>query len=273
MTRAARTRVDAPGTTRAFHWGAHPSRRHSRNGRSKVTALSLAPRRRQTQRAVAAMLGSALLSFALVVESHAQTRIGRLFSGPDQRMELDRLRSDTDFGAPAEPIVDPAGPDSRSDPEGGTTALAVTFNGLVVRSDGHRVAWIDGVETAPGATTATGVRIEAHRAPGARLGVRLPDGRTSAVLEPGQSIDADGRMRDAYEHRPVGIAAGVAGRRLKDSGGSDEGADAGAPVGLPGSDSPPGLPADVVQEFLRAARAVSAPLGEGESEVPSAGDG
>ena len=198
------------------------------------------------------MLGSALLSFALVVESHAQTRIGRLFSGPEQRIELDRLRSDTDSGAPAEPVVDPAGPDFRSGPEGGPPAFAVTFNGLVVRSDGHRVAWIDGVETVPGATTATGVRIEAHRAPGARLRVRLPDGKTNAVLAPGQSIDADGRMRNAYERRPTGTATGVAGGSPEDSGGNEEGEDAGAPVGLPASDSSVPIPADVVQEVLGA---------------------
>ena len=172
---------------------------------------------------MAGLLGSALLSFALVVESHAQTRIGRLFSGPDQRIELDRLRSAADVGASAEPVVDPpAGSDSRFGPEGGTTALAATLNGLVVRSDGHRIAWIDGVETVPGTTSATGLRIEARHALGAPLRVRLSDGRTSAVLEPGQSIDADGRMRDAYERRPAGTAPGVADRRLEDSSGSDE---------------------------------------------------
>ena len=265
MIRAARMPVDAPGTTRTLHRGPRPSRRHSRNGRSNATASSPAPRRRQTRRAAAGMLGSALLSLALVVESHAQTRIGRLFSGPDQRIELDRLRSAADVGASVEPVVDPpAGPDSRFGPEGGTTALAATLNGLVVRSDGHRIAWIDGVETVPGTTSATGLRIEARHALGAPLRVRLSDGRTSAVLEPGQSIDADGRMRDAYERRPAGTAPGVADRRLEDSSGSDERAGAGTPVGLP---------AAVVQKFLRATRADSSPLGNGESEAASAGDG
>ena len=223
MIRAARMPVDAPGTTRVLHRGPHSSRRHSRNGRSNVTVSSPAPRRRQRRRVVAGLLGSALLSFALVVESHAQTRIGRLFSGPDQRIELDRLRSAADVGASVEPVVDPpAGSDSRFGPEGGTTALAATLNGLVVRSDGHRIAWIDGVETVPGTTSSTGLRIEASHALGAPLRVRLSDGRTSALLEPGQSIDADGRMRDAYERRPAGIAPGVADPHLEDASGSDE---------------------------------------------------
>ena len=265
MIRAARMPVDVPGTTRALYREPHPSRRHSRNGRSNVTVSSPAPRRAQRRRGAAGLLGSALLSFALVVESHAQTRIGRLFSGPDQRIELDRLRSAADVGASAEPVVDPpAGPDSRFGPEGGTTALAATLNGLVVRSDGHRIAWIDGVETVPGTTSATGLRIEARHALGAPLRVRLSDGRTSAVLEPGQSIDADGRMRDAYERRPAGTAPGVADQRLEDSSASDERAGAGTPVGLP---------AAVVQKFLRATRADSSPLGNGESEAASAGDG
>ena len=219
------------------------------------------------------MLGSALLLVAVSVQSEAQSRLGRLFSGPEQRIELDRLRSDVDVAAPGEPVAGPAEADSRPGPDRGPPVFAATFNGLVVRGDGHRVAWVDGVETVPGAMTPTGVRIDAVRTPGARLRVRLSDGRTSAVLEPGQSIDAEGRIRDAYERGSTGTATGAAAGHLENSGGIDEGADAGTGVGSPGSDSPAALPADLVQEFLRATRAASAPLGTSVSGAPSAGDG
>ena len=269
MTRNAPTRVDAPRVPGAFRPAAHPPRRVSWNVRSNVTAHSPALRRRP--RTGTGMLGSALLLVAVSVQSEAQSRLGRLFSGPEQRIELDRLRSDVDVTAPGEPAAGPDEADSRPGP--GPPVFAATFNGLVVRGDGHRMAWIDGVETVPGAMTPTGVRIDAVRTPGGRLRVRLSDGRTSAVLEPGQSVDAEGRIRDAYERGSTGTATGAAAGRPENSGGIDEGTDAGTGVGSPSSGPPAALPADLVEEFLRATRAASAPLGESVSGAPSAGDG
>ena len=271
MTRNARTRVDAPRVPGAFRPAAHPPRRVSWNVRSNVTAHSPALRRRP--RTGTSVLGSALLLVAVSVQSEAQSRLGRLFSGPEQRIQLDRLRSDVDVTAPGEPVAGPDEADSDSRPGPGPPVFAATFNGLVVRGDGHRMAWIDGVETVPGAMTPTGVRIDAVRTPGGRLRVRLSDGRTSAVLEPGQSVDAEGRIRDAYERGSTGTATDTAGKHLENSGEIDEGADAGTPVGSPGSNSPAALSADLLQELLRTTRAASAPLGTGVSGAPSAGDG
>ena len=211
-------------------------------------------------------LGSTLLALALVVDSYAQTRIGRLFSSPEQRIELDRLRNDPGFGKGAEPVVDQTGPESGPRPERGLSALAVTFNGVVIRNDGHRVVWIDGVETASGMTPA-GVRIEADRTSGGRLRIQLPDGRTSAVLDPGQAIDATGRVRKAYERRPTGLAAGIPGGRPAESDSAEAGEDAVAPIGSPEAVSPLTLPPGLVQDLLRGTRADSVPLGADASSI------
>ena len=203
----------------------------------------------------------------------AQTRIGRLFSTPEQRIELDRLRNGSGFGQDTEPVIDPTSSESRARPERGPSVSAVTFNGVVIRSDGHRVAWIDGVETAAGAMTPAGVRIEADHTPGGRLRIRLSDGRTSTVLEPGQSIGANGRVRKAYERRSTGVAAGAAAGRTADSGGGEEGEGDAVPVGSPDLVSPPAFPTNLVQELLPGSRPASATLGEGASDARSAGDG
>ena len=215
------------------------------------------------------MLGSALLVVAVSVQSEAQSRLGRLFSGPEQRIELDRLRSDVGVTAPGEPVAGPDEADSRPASGRGPPVFAATFNGLVVRGDGHRVAWIDGVETVPGAMTPTGVRIDAVRTPGARLRVRLSVGRTSAVLEPGQSVDPAGRIRDAYERGSTGTATGAAVGRLENPDGIDEGADAGTGAGSPGSGPPAALPADLLREFLRATQDASVPPGSSVPGTPS----
>ena len=171
-----------------------------------MSGLARAGRRRWSASAPVGMLGSILLSLCPVTDSYAEQRIGRLFSSPEQRIELDRMRNDPGPGVEAEPIVDRAGRDSRHEPAGNRPAHAVTVNGVVLRSDGHRVAWIDGVETVAGTTTPAGVRIEAQ-APGGGLRIRLPDGRASAALKPGQVLDANGRVREVYERRPTNTAA------------------------------------------------------------------
>ena len=168
------------------------------------------------------VLAGAVVLFAPAGDSHAQSRIARLFSSPEQRVELDRLREDLRAGVVAEPFHDGIGQESQPAPERAAPALAATLDGVVTRSDGHRVAWIDGVETAVGGSTPAGVRVETVRAPGGRLRIRVSLGRTSAVLEPGQSIDPDGRVRNAYERRSRAVAAGTSGERTTHSGGADE---------------------------------------------------
>ena len=86
-------------------------------------------------------------------------------------------------------------------------AIAVTVDGVVLRSDGHGIAWVNGGETASGSTTAADNRIESDHAPDGRLRIRLPDRRGSAVLKPGQTMNGDGRVLDAFERdRGAGTA-------------------------------------------------------------------
>ena len=156
--------------------------------------------RRWRERALAGVVASALLALLPATDPYAQSRIGRLFSSPEQRIDLDRLRSDPGSGEVAEPDVAEPGSESVPEPEGGLPASAVTLNGVVLRGDGHRVAWVNGVEIVAGTTTPAGIRIDADRTPGGRVRIRLPQGRMSAVLKPGQTIDVQGGVRDVYEY-------------------------------------------------------------------------
>ena len=165
--------------------------------------------------------GGALLNFAAATDAQAQSRIGRLFSSPGQRIELDRLRNESDGGKNAQPRIERTGGEFRPESEPGPSVPGVTFNGIVIRSDGHRVAWIDGVETAEGETTPAGVRIDADHTPGGRLRIRLSHGRTSAVLEPGQFVGDGGRTHKAYDRRSNHVAGGLARKHAIDA---DDGA-------------------------------------------------
>lgn len=217
---------------------------------------------------VAALAGDAGDSAPVVA-----TRIGRLFSSPEQRIELDRLRNGSDSGRDADAAAGQTRRGSRPGPGRDPSAPAVTFNGIVVRNDGHLVAWVDGVEAAAGAATPAGVRIETDHTLDGRFRIRSSDGRTSAVLKPGQTVAGNGRVRDAYEHRPAKVRAGIPGQRPVDSGDGGKGEDAAASVGSSDAASPPALPADLVLELLRRMRAGRAPLGMDVSDVRAGGDG
>lgn len=204
----------------------------------------------------------------------AATRIGRLFSSPEQRIELDRLRNDSDSGKDANAVAGQTGRGSRPEPGRGPSAPAVTFNGIVIRNDdGHLVAWVDGVEAAAGTTTPAGVRIETDRTLDGRFRIRWSDGRASAVLKPGQIVAGNGRVRDAYERRPTKVRAGIPGERPVDSEDGEKGEGAAAPVGPPDAISPPTLPADLVLELLQRMRAGRAPFGMDVSGARAPGDG
>ena len=201
MSRSARTPPGALGAVLPFLRVARRSPSGSSDGELSAAPFSRAARRRRRERALAGVFGSALLALLPATDSYAQSRIGRLFSSPEQRIELDRLRNDPGSGEVAEPVVAEPRLESGPEPERGLPALAVTINGVVLRGDGHRVAWVNGVETVAGTTTPAGIRIDADHTPGGRVRIRLPEGRMSADLKPGQTIDENGRVRDVYEHR------------------------------------------------------------------------
>lgn len=170
---------------------------------------------------MACLVAGALALLAPARDAHAQSqsqsRIGRLFSTPEQRAKLDRLRENTGAGEVAAPAPEPPAREPRTETGREPPALAATFNGIVVRGDAHRVAWIDGVETPAGSSTPAGVRVESERAPDGRLHIRLSRGRTTAVLAPGQSIDANGTVRNAYERHPAALAVEMTDEDVSDT--------------------------------------------------------
>ena len=264
---------DASGAALAFHRRVRGSPPGMADGGPGAAPFP-PPVRRRSACASIGIPGSVLLlllSLFPAADAYAQPRIGRLFSSPEQRIELDRLRDDPGLGTEPEPAPGRTGPESRPAPASGPPAFPVTVNGVVLRSDGRRVAWVNGAETATGTTTPAGIRFDA--APGRGLRIRWPGGRTSAALEPGQTIDAKGRVRDAYERRATPGAPGRPGGRATDPDPGEAGEGAAAPRGAAEPAPPPAFPPGLVRELLRRMPAGSAPPGATASDVPPAGGG
>lgn len=178
-----------------------------------------ASRRSWSTRAPPGLIGCLLLLLSPSAAPQAQEGIGRLFSSPAERIELDRLRDDFDSAKGPKPADATTGPVPDPVSGHGTPARAVRLDGIVLRGGVPRVSWVNGemagVENAP----AEGVRIDADDVSGGQVRIRLPDGRSAVRLKPGQEIAAArGRVLEAYERRPSKSVAPVSGNRAAHTG-------------------------------------------------------
>ena len=181
-----------------------PSRGHSRE---------LVPR---ILRGVLPILAGALPPLAVAAGALEPPGIGRLFSTPEQRAELDRMRADAERAGAMVPAATDASLEPSRELEEAPWVDAVTIDGIVLRDDGHGVAWVNGEKAAVGATTPEGVRVSALIARQGRVRVRIPGERGGSVdLEPGQTIVVEsGRVLDAYHDvRTARHMAASSGRR------------------------------------------------------------
>ena len=187
------------------------------------TSIAGTASRRCGVRPLTGLLGSAVLVLAPTFDCAAESRIGRLFSTVEQRIELDRLRDRPAVVPAAEPAAVEVEVETElplaldPEPERDAMSLVVTVNGLVIRSDGHRLAWVDGVEAGGGATTRGGAGIEVDRTRGGRVRIRVPGHGVHAELKPGQIFDAArGGVFEAYEfHRMSDAAEAIGGGKRR----------------------------------------------------------
>ena len=162
------------------------------------------------------------ISTLLVGVASADT-LGRLFSTPELRIELDDIRNAPDLGKPqAAVVVDVVS-------NRGPVVPTVTINGIVVRSSGQHSSWINGSRIPAGQATQEGIRVETSALGGGSVTIILPAGAETISLKPGQKIDlTTGRLLEAYEYRSNADAASAFKESVVDSFGdssSDEDAE------------------------------------------------
>ena len=231
-----------------------------RGGRPGDGPAAVAAREPRRWCVAASAFGIVLLALVPMTDSTARQRIGRLFSTPEQRLELDRMRSDTGVAEEAMPVAGRTAPESPPGHARGLPAFPVTVDGIVLRSDGHRMAWVNGVEAVLGGATRAEIGIEGESAPNGSLRIRLSAGRKRVVLRSGETIDVDGRVRDAYERRSAGAAETRGGGRTPDGGDDNVGTSAVSRSESPESVTAPLAPESIVPALARSVRAVPVPL-------------
>ncbi|MGH8570573.1 MAG: hypothetical protein ACREXU_21850 [Gammaproteobacteria bacterium] len=141
----------------------------------------------------------ALAAFAAIVQAQD---LGRLFTTPEEREMLEALRRQPPKPqAEAAPVVTPA-------VESAPVAPNVTMNGLVRRSRGRGMVWVNGVTSLEGDLDAQGIEIDVGALRGTTLPVRIGDAPLAVGLKPGQTYDTgEAQVREVYQPAPAGETA------------------------------------------------------------------
>ena len=130
-----------------------------------------------------------------------------MFTTSEQRSALDEIRAQEQF---AQPDVQPdepqeAAPISAAQQQpSGPTISSLTINGVVRRSGGKTMVWVNGHEVERGNLTRDGVLVESAQRGSGDVRLRLPSGTESIALRPGQKIDVgSGLVLEPYEVTPA----------------------------------------------------------------------
>ena len=144
------------------------------------------------------LMGTVLYSASL----QAQT-LGRLFTTAEERVELDALRKDPNYGTLVE--VEPAVQEGEPLP----MPSNVTINGYVMRSNGRSATWVNGSRILNGDSTQDGIRLETDGLGFGTVRLVLPNGLHVLALKPGQRLDVlEGQVIELYQvNQEVGAGA------------------------------------------------------------------
>jgi hypothetical protein len=111
-----------------------------------------------------------------------------LFTTPQERAALERLRN----APPAPPVVQtPIGPigepvAKKEEPE---KPEAITVNGVVIRSSGNHMVWVNGKNSLTGDLPRKSLAIATDRALGSSVPIRNKRSGKVIELKPGQTFD------------------------------------------------------------------------------------
>ena len=125
--------------------------------------------------------------------------LGRLFTTPQEREMLEALRRQPPKPqTEAAPVVAPA-------VESAPVVPNVTMNGLVRRSRGQAMVWVNGVTSLEGDLDSQGIAVDVGALHGTTLPVRIGDAPLAVGLKPGQTYDTgEAKVREVYQPAPAG---------------------------------------------------------------------
>ena len=139
---------------------------------------------------------SGLLALGAFATGRAAQDLGRLFT-PREREMLEALRRQPPKPqTQAAPVVTPT-------VESAPVVPHVTMNGLVRRSRGRGMVWVNGVTSLEGDLDSQGIAVDVGALRGTTLPVRIGNAPLAVGLKPGQTYDTgEAQVREVYQPAP-----------------------------------------------------------------------
>jgi len=156
----------------------------------------------RTQRFKARTRIAGFLALATFTAVGQAQELGRLFTTPEERQMLEALRRQ-----PPKPQTE-AAPVITPTVESAPVVPNVTMNGLVRRSRGRGMVWVNGVTSLEGDLDAQGIAVDVGAVRGTTLPVRIGNAPLAVGLKPGQTYDTGkAQVREVYQPAPAGETA------------------------------------------------------------------
>jgi hypothetical protein len=140
-----------------------------------------------------------LLALAIFAAAGQTQDLGRLFTTPEEREMLEALRRQPPKPqTAAAPVVTPT-------VESAPVVPNVTMNGLVRRSHGRGMVWVNGMTSLEGDLDAQGIAVDVGALRDTTLPVRIGNAPLAVGLKPGQTYDTgEAQVREVYQPAPAG---------------------------------------------------------------------
>lgn len=159
-----------------------------------------------------------LAAFSLLPLAGHADQLGRLFTTPEQRHELDMLRYAQIETAKHEPSRKTT--QSKEEGKPAQAATPITIRGVVTRSNGENAAWINNSNSFEGNPASGAIRVTPGEIHGDKVKIVMPDGSTSVNVKVGETYEPEARrVVDLLHPDPQPpTATGDSGSRLESAG-------------------------------------------------------
>jgi len=139
----------------------------------------------QGARRLGAWLGVALLCCSVSAPAEF---VGRLFTTPAERVELDGLREGEDRSEQASEAQ------SHEAPAPAAPLRPIRMDGMVLRSAGPNAVWIDGQPVPRTGVSSQGMRVDLEGMGAEGVPIRVPGSHRSVLIKPGQRFEPAGHV-------------------------------------------------------------------------------
>ena len=148
-------------------------------------------------------LATVFLSLSVYMPMVLADDLGRLFFTPEERMELDKMRKQSNEPKPIQDIVLDIDTKPEPEPEQAAPDIgSITVNGLVYRKGGRSTAWVNNANSYEGDLANRYIRIDTDNIKPEDVEIIIPASDRKLKLKVGEFYEPESGKTIGPEYRP-----------------------------------------------------------------------